>query len=209
MYTQRTEKKYIVDKEIMVEILNRLPACDKHEEYTVSNIYYDTDDYELIRKSIEKPLYKEKLRMRSYGSNKTPFLEIKKKFDGIVYKSRSKMPLKENSQFNREIKSLMGRYELSPKIFLAYDRVASEIKDLRISFDTKVRFREDYLDFHSGDWGVEILPFNKVLMEAKTTTAFPMWFSKMLSNMGVYPISFSKYGNCYKNYIWKGGVISA
>lgn len=40
---------------------------DAYGAYTICNIYYDTGDWRLIRKSLEKTVYKEKLRIRSYG----------------------------------------------------------------------------------------------------------------------------------------------
>ena len=68
---------------------------DEHGESTICNIYYDTADYRLIRASLEKPAYKEKLRLRSYGVTEPGgevFLELKKKYKGIVYKRRITPP---------------------------------------------------------------------------------------------------------------------
>ena len=68
---------------------------DEYGESTICNIYYDTADYRLIRAPLEKPAYKEKLRLRSYGvtgPGGEVFLELKKKYKGIVYKRRITLP---------------------------------------------------------------------------------------------------------------------
>ena len=91
---QRREVKYLLDAQqrTMVEDAFRSHMVpDEHGESTICNVYYDTPDYRLIRTSLEKPVYKEKLRMRSYGpaeAEGTVFLELKKKYKGVVYKRR-------------------------------------------------------------------------------------------------------------------------
>ena len=105
----RYEHKYIVDKatfEKIIKILDQHMEIDSHNRnytpYTISNIYYDTSDDYLIRTSLSKPDYKEKLRLRSYGvpdRESKVFLEIKKKFNGIVNKRRTKLKLNEAYDF--------------------------------------------------------------------------------------------------------------
>ena len=70
----RHEKKYLLNESQYEELLKKMRPYvvpDKFSETDISSIYYDTDTYELIRRSIEKPEYKEKLRIRAYGANRT------------------------------------------------------------------------------------------------------------------------------------------
>ena len=86
----RYEHKYKLDTktfnkvlEIMDEHMELDSHCGEHSLYTIANIYYDTKDNSLIRESLSKPAYKEKLRLRSYGvpdMDSKVFLEIKKKY---------------------------------------------------------------------------------------------------------------------------------
>ena len=98
---ERKEIKYPISSRQHDELLGLLSGRILPDEYgltTVCNIYFDTPDHRLIRESIEKPMYKEKLRLRTYGvpgEGSTAFLELKKKFDGIVYKRRETMPYSE------------------------------------------------------------------------------------------------------------------
>lgn len=220
---KRYEKKYIINqtqnKELMSDI-KRYVEKDKHGFCTISNIYYDTDNYDLIRASIEKPVYKEKLRLRSYcvPNNETKvFLELKKKFDGIVYKRRLTLsytdaqnyldyqikPLKEGQILN-EIDWFMRRYKLSPKVFIAYDRAAFLGKsdaNLRVTFDNNIRFRQNNLELQNGNYGQQIIDSSQTLMEIKFSDSIPIWLAEILNDLKIYPASFSKYGNCYKKFI--------
>lgn len=220
---KRYEKKYFLTREqytlIQNEFEGRLEA-DSYGLTTICSIYYDTDDFELIRNSIEKPVYKEKLRLRSYGvptgSESTVFLEIKKKYKGVVFKRRADMTLGEarlftnegvkpnDSQIVREIDWLLKSEKLSPKVFLAYDRLAMfgiEDKDFRVTFDFDIRWRETELDMTRGDFGESVTGDDSVLMEIKSAGAIPMWLCSVLSQNEIYPVSFSKYGTCYKDHI--------
>ena len=67
---KRFELKYILSKEQYENIVNGISEymkIDKYGETTIQSLYYDTDTFLLIRNSIERPVYKEKLRIRSYG----------------------------------------------------------------------------------------------------------------------------------------------
>ena len=177
---KRVEKKYLLTEE---QYNNLIKECgdnitaDEFGLHTVCNIYYDTNDYELVRKSIEKPVYKEKVRLRSYdtpnGDTKV-YLELKKKYDGIVYKRRITLPLNEatkylenkkiekDDQISREINYVLNSYDLLPKVYLAYDRKAyygDESSDLRITFDTNIRSRVDDVNLSLGDAGELLLQF--------------------------------------------------
>lgn len=220
---KRYEKKYMLTPDQLQKMLAGMEnyvRADEFGHYTICNIYYDTDNFQLIRASLEKPVYKEKLRMRSYGvpgDRDKVFVELKKKYDGVVYKRRMVMetagaaayinegevPENEN-QICREIDWFMRSYQPVPKVFIAYDRTAFaglEDPDLRITFDTNLRWRDTDLDLRLGDHGAPILPPDQILMEIKIPGTAPVWLARLLSEIGAFPTSFSKYGTCYKQNI--------
>lgn len=220
---KRYEKKYMLTLEQQKAILDGMKEYMKPDIYgetTNCNIYYDTDNWELIRKSIEKPVYKEKLRVRSYGVPKTGdnvFIEIKKKYDGVVYKRRTTLPsedfekylagnkdLSSGNQISKEIEYFQSLYNAKPKVYIAYDRTSYMGKDneeLRITFDKDIRFREYALDLRKGDFGEKMLPADTVLMEIKIPGTAPLWLAHLLSSVKAMPTSFSKYGTYYKEYV--------
>jgi hypothetical protein len=202
------------------EELMEYMLVDEYGVHTICNIYYDTENDELIRNSIEKPVYKEKLRLRSYGvpgKQDNVFLEIKKKYDGIVNKRRILLPLDEaerylnnkekisqDSQIFREIDYFTNHYDLVPKLFLAYERVAlygKEDNEFRVTFDRNIRSRTWDLKLGRGDNGVLLMEDGSVLMEVKITNSVPMWFAKLLSKYQIFNTSFSKYGSVYKKQL--------
>ncbi len=216
----RYEKKYLLPEEIYLELRTRLRPYMQEDQYglhTICNIYYDTPQYDLVRRSIEKPVYKEKLRLRSYGVptlDSNVFLEIKKKYQKIVNKRRIQLPLweayayveqgirpKKDSQILREIDFFLQRYPLQRGLFLAYDRIAlyeRENPDFRVTFDHNIRYRQMDMGLEQGDQGELLLPGQYYLMESKIMGAAPLWFSQLLAELSIYPVSFSKYGNIYK-----------
>ena len=221
---KRYEKKYMLKETQYNRLrkeLNQRMEEDQYGLHTICNIYYDTPDFRMIRKSLEKPVYKEKLRLRSYGvpeKNDPVFLEIKKKFKGIVYKRRVSMTDEKakgylnkgmateiDSQIMHEIDWLVHRYEsIQPAVYIAYDRIAlfqKENPDLRVTFDQKIRFRTENLDLCGGSYGTEIINKNEILMEVKIPGAVPIWMSELFGKLQIYPVSFSKYGMCYQKYI--------
>lgn len=225
---KRYEKKYCLTKAQQRIILAGMQPYMKkgaYGEYTICNIYYDTDDWRLIRTSLEKPVYKEKLRVRSYGTptgNGSVFVEIKKKYDGVVYKHRVTAgtneiqsflngicPAEQYDQIGQEILWFQRFYRTRPKVFIGYDRLAfAGIDDpgLRITFDTDLRWRDTDADLRLGDRGAPIaLPGGEVLMEVKMPGACPLWLSRLLSEAGAFPTSFSKYGACYSGSILRAG----
>lgn len=223
---QRYEKKYLLTKEQYLDLMCELVKwmyADDYGQHTISNIYFDTDNYELIRQSIQKPAYKEKVRMRGYGKiddNSTVFIELKKKFAGIVYKRRVSMTRAEartylqdgvwpeggNRQILKEIDYTIGRYQLKPKVYLAYDRMAfvgKENSDLRVTFDRNIRCRDWDVSLLPGQMNVPLLEDEQVLMEVKIPGAMPMWMCKVFSQCKIYPVSFSKYGTYYQRYLYQ------
>lgn len=231
---ERYEKKYFLTptkQEYLLQKMKPYLKEDTYNHYSICNLYYDTDDWQLIRTSIEKPIYKEKLRVRSYGipkENENVFIELKKKYDGIVYKRRITTeavlsgPFLDNSfsqdflvgsfsdssfgQIGREICWFQNQYHTKPKVFIGYDRLAfTGISDtgLRITFDTNMRWRDTDLNLCLGDEGLPLLSDNRILMEIKMPGACPLWLSRMLSEEDIFPVSFSKYGTCYQEHIIK------
>ena len=223
----RYEKKYILPKEIYFELRERIKDKMIEDEYglsTICNIYYDTYNKELIRKSIDKPIYKEKLRIRSYGVPKDDskvFVEIKKKYNKVVNKRRICLKLNDaynlvennilpeikddyqNKQILSELQFFLKQYSLEKSIYLAYDRIAMKCltEDFRLTFDSNIRSRYVDMELEKGDEGNLLLPPNYYLMETKVMGTTPIWFSKIISDLAIYPTSFSKYGNFYRRNI--------
>lgn len=182
---------------------------------TIYNVYYDTDNFELIRKSIEKPIYKEKLRIRSYDKptlDSSVYVELKKKYDHIVYKRREKKAYKyalnnsflegAETQIDKEIKCFNDFYGgLTPKMFLSYEREAYYFKDdkqIRITFDTNIKYRTENVNLLSSISDIKLLPNNLVLMELKVPFSIPYNLAKYLSSEKIFKRPFSKYGTAYK-----------
>lgn len=219
MTFKRYEKKYLLTRDKYEKFRGEVDRHMQVDEFgldTINNIYYDTGQYDMIRESIEKPVYKEKIRLRGYGdikSGDTVYLELKKKYRGIVYKRRATMKLEEaykavtagciekaDTQILRELDYVLSFYKPEPKVYLAYDRVALYDKkgsDLRVTFDFNIRYRTDDLDMSHGDYGDYIMTEDSVLLEIKASAAYPFWLIKLLENLEIYPISFSKYGTVY------------
>lgn len=216
----RYEKKYLMPETVYEELRTQLKPYMEEDQYglhTICNIYYDTPDDLLIRRSIEKPKYKEKLRLRSYGIpglDSKVFLEIKKKYRKVVNKRRIELTLQEaydyvekgihpnmEGQIINEIDFFLKRYPLEKSLYLAYDRIAlfgKEDSQFRITFDQNIRSRRNFVELENGDWGELLLPKGFYLMESKIMGATPLWFTKLLSDLDIYSTSFSKYGNIYK-----------
>ncbi|MGM0217131.1 polyphosphate polymerase domain-containing protein [Enterococcus sp. AZ126] len=228
---QRKEKKYALTDAMYDQLREKLQSYMQEDEYglhTIISIYFDTKDYEMIRHSIEKPVYKEKFRIRSYGvpnKESTVFLEIKKKVSGVVYKRRValsyesvagyiqkphlfKLKTPKDQQVKQEIDWLFARKSLEPKVMIAYDRRAlfdSKNADFRITFDFNIRYREEQLMCAFKDQGEKIAPEIDVLMEVKALGAYPIWFSEILAELEIYPTSFSKYAQTYQRYLYCKG----
>jgi hypothetical protein len=224
----RHENKYLVDPRQYEALLAGFagntvldPYNIDHPTYTITNIYYDTTDNDLIRTSLQKPRYKEKLRLRAYGvpgPDDRVYVEIKKKVSGVVNKRRSAMRLTDayeflatgrlpdqqpmhNRQVLNEIAYILQQHDLKPSLHLAYDRRAyfgQADPELRISFDSAIRSRRTGLRLEAGDHGDPLLPEGTWLMEIKTAANLPTWLARLLSEQQVFPVSFSKYGFEYQ-----------
>ncbi|MCR4610521.1 MAG: polyphosphate polymerase domain-containing protein [Lachnospiraceae bacterium] len=231
MIFKRYELKYMLTQEqyntVIAEIKKHMNE-DEHGHSTIQSLYFDTPDFLLIRRSIEKPMYKEKLRLRSYGvadKDTKVFLELKKKYDKVVYKRR--VSTKEDnavkfftedateaikdSQIRHELQYAKDLYDqLAPRVLLSYERDAfydKEDSNFRVTFDSNVLWRDTDVNLHSGIYGNEILPKGYVLMEVKVAGGIPMWMTKLLSENKIYKRSFSKYGTAYKTMLARSGKI--
>lgn len=231
MIFQRYEMKYLLTKEQRDDLQQRMRPFMRADEYgksVICNIYFDTPTHLLIRRSLEKPVYKEKLRLRSYGlaGADTPvFVELKKKYKSVVYKRRMTLPNRQamewlcgkgeapgNTQIQKEIQYALDFYkDIFPAVFLSYEREAwysVEDENFRVTMDENILWRRDHLSLGEGIFGTPILEPGQVLMEVKTASAIPVWMSRWLSENKVYKTSFSKYGNAYEemeNQKRKGG----
>ena len=220
---KRHELKYLMDEEqagAVREALEEHMVPDRYWRSTVRNVYYDTPDFLLARRSIERPMYKEKLRLRSYGGvsdEDDVFVELKKKFDSVVYKRRLTMRLLDaegwlngdaegpGSQIGEEIGFMKVRYPgIRPAMFLSYEREAHRSEgggDLRITIDRDILARTEDVRLSSGIGGRPVLPEGYTLMEVKTMYGYPGWLTSLLCSERLYKSSFTKYGNAYKEMV--------
>lgn len=225
---ERVERKFLLTPrqyEGLMRVLPEYMQADQYGESTILSLYLDTEDSLLIRRSLEKPVYKEKLRLRSYGVPRemdNVFLEVKKKVRGVVYKRRICLPLAQameclaqgsvpaaGGQIGREIAYMLRRYRLRPAVLLAYDRTAyAELEpspnQLRITIDRDIRSRQTDLDLRLGSAGELLLAPGMRLMEIKTAHAIPLWLCAALDQNEIRPTSFSKYGRVYEAHMRAG-----
>ena len=222
---KRYELKYMLtpqQKEKVLEAMKPYMKLDKYGRTTIRNIYYDTDTYLLIRRSIEKPTYKEKLRIRSYSQaepDSTVFVELKKKYQSVVYKRRISLseeeamewivrekPCHKHTQISEEVDYFIDYYEtLHPAVFLSYEREAFfsiDGSDFRVTFDDTILCRQEDLSLESEVYGTPLLPEGMVLMEIKCSGGIPLWMTRVLSEEHIYKTSFSKYGTAYQTMIF-------
>lgn len=222
---KRYEFKYMINTEQKAKILDAMSPYmqpDKYGRVTVRNIYFDTDNYLLIRRSIDKPVYKEKLRIRTYSkaeSDSKVFVELKKKYKSVVYKRRVAMPQNESmnwvcgkascskqTQITNEIDYFINLYKtLRPAVFLSYEREAYESldgSDFRVTFDDTILCRQNDFSLTSEVYGTPILEGGMSIMEIKCSGGIPLWMTEALTRERIFKTSFSKYGTAYKNIIF-------
>lgn len=135
MIFKRCEIKYMLDitqAELLKNQMKQYMTADEHGMSTICSLYFDTPDYLLIQRSMEHLVYKEKLRLRSYGTadkDTTVFVELKKKYESVVYKRRIAMTEDEaeryllfhekvkDTQITREIDYCLKNYKkLAPAV---------------------------------------------------------------------------------------------
>lgn len=235
MTFKRYELKYLLTKQEKERLLAAMEPHMKLDGYgrtIIRNLYFDTDSFLLIRRSLEKPAYKEKLRIRSYQTAEPSdpvFVELKKKYKSVVYKRRLVLeeekamesflkgtPLPVQSQIAREIEYFRGYYgDLHPTVFLSYEReayYALDGSDFRVTFDENILYRTHDLSLGSRVYGSPLLGEGQTLMEIKTSGSIPLWMSHVLTRQRLYKTSFSKYGSAYRRMLeaeMKGGLCYA
>lgn len=223
---ERKETKYQLTEATFAKFKQELASymtLDEFGLHTILSLYFDTPDYRMIQASMEKPKYKEKFRVRSYGvpkASSTIFLESKKKINGIVYKRRIPVSYTDyeawqqggafpespdTPQINRELQWLFAQYDrLAPRVLIAYDRMSyfyEEDSDFRVTFDQRIRYRAEELDLTRGSQGSLVAPEVPVLMEVKAMGAYPLWFAQLLTKYGLHKASFSKYALTYRRHL--------
>lgn len=229
----RKEIKFMLNMEQYEKLLDEIhnymdpdKFCIGGKDYGIYNLYYDTPDDYLIRTSLEKPYYKEKIRLRSYFSPTKPddkvFLEIKKKVGGIVTKRRVTLTLAESDayllqhqkpvdltkylqkQIFSELDVFLDSYPIVPKQYISYQRSAffgKDDPDFRLTFDRCITERRYDLSLGLPSYGAQIIAPNQRLMEVKIADAMPLWLSEKLAELKIYKISFSKYGRAYQRFV--------
>ncbi|MFI3255027.1 MAG: polyphosphate polymerase domain-containing protein [Eubacteriales bacterium] len=223
---QRFEYKYRMTQEQygkLCDVMKETMVLDEFGRNTINNIYFDTPDFLLIRRSLEKPVYKEKLRVRWYGcrEEKTPiYIELKKKYKGVVYKRRIKrnwketkgyfrehqaLPHEDQGQITKELDYFMEFYHnLRPALFLGYEREAyygAEDPDFRMTFDFNIRCNDGDIYHQKDNNGIRVIGKEEVLLEVKTGQGLPHWLLDFFAVEEVYRNSFSKYGTAYNNIL--------
>lgn len=219
----RYELKYVLSKEQVNSLVDALEGhmkVDKYGKTTIASLYYDTIDSRLIRTSLEKPKFKEKIRLRSYGmadDSKTVFLELKRKAYGVVYKRRVETKVKDaidffnnkvdivaEGQIAKEITYFREYYgELIPSCLIIYDRVAYEEDNgnLRLTIDYNPRYRIDNLRLDYSMEGIPLLKDGEAILEIKIQDSIPLWLSHILDKYKIFINGFSKYGKAYEKQI--------
>ncbi|MCF0136147.1 MAG: polyphosphate polymerase domain-containing protein [Lachnospiraceae bacterium] len=221
---KRIEKKFLMTREQydkLLPILKEHLKEDAYGETTVCSIYYDTPDLYLLRRSVERPFFKEKLRLRSYGvpsKDSAVFVEIKRKLDGVGYKRRISLPYSEaiallrgkdvpseNPQIKKELLTFINRYRPVPALFLSYDRLAlydPTNPDFRVTIDRHMRYRTEHPEIPDVQNTHPLLgDDDRVLMEIKSSSAIPLWLAVSMSQLGIYQAPFSKAGTCYTQHM--------
>lgn len=229
----RVEKKYRMNEAQYKAFMERIKEhmnMDEYGKHTISNLYYDTPSRDMIRRSLDKPVFKEKLRLRAYGKvtdQDTVFVELKRKYDGMVYKRRCAMTNQDAMKFLntgikpqsrnlifKEIEKCIERHPVEPSFMIAYDRIAmygKEDNELRLTIDANLRSRTWDMDLTMGSHGIEHFDEPTYLMEIKLEKAIPLWLSKILNEEDIYPVSFSKYGAIYEKHyltLWEDSGIA-
>ncbi|MBQ1410537.1 MAG: polyphosphate polymerase domain-containing protein [Oscillospiraceae bacterium] len=228
---QRFELKYIMTPAQEAQLKRAMEGHMTPDQFgltSIASLYYDTPDARLIRASLEKPKFKEKLRLRSYGlaTEFSPvYLELKRKVEGVVYKRRVQTTARQAVEFlagksslglacqiGRELTAFRDYYEtLVPACMIIYDRTAyiEADGDLRLTIDGNPRYRSEHLGMTHSMEGTSLLPPGCSILELKVQSAVPLWLTKALSEAKLYQTSFSKYGEAYRRELQAHSMRSA
>lgn len=223
---ERVESKYILTRqqyEKLMDMIRERIQPDRYPHSNISSIYFDTDDYQLVRGSLDGNGYREKLRLRSYGlcdDNSEVFLELKKKYLGVTYKRRQGLSYRDamnyllfqhnecNSQIMKEIDYLFEKNEdLKPRVLIRYQRdcfVSTRDPSVRITFDYDIRYSLKNLLLKNNEPEEKLTDDDTVIMEIKCLNSMELWLARALNELGIHPGNFSKYGQIYTKNIMKG-----
>lgn len=225
---ERIEKKFRLTPaqyEQLLPVLEEHMARDAYGETRIFNIFYDTPDLYLIRRSVERPLFKEKLRLRSYGipaEDSLVYVEIKRKLNGIGYKRRISVPFAdakrllrgekiatEQTQIEQEVAAFVKRYHPRPAVCLSYLRYAMYGREdplFRITVDRDLRYRTARPEAPDENGMLPVMPDHDswMLMEIKAMNAIPLWLTDAMSRLKIYQAPFSKIGTCYTLHLAGG-----
>lgn len=221
---KRVETKYILtqkqEQAFLADLAQHMEA-DDFAQSSISNVYFDNPDFQMVADSLAKKHGKEKIRMRLYDLQPTAssqaFLEIKKKVEGIGFKYRlTSNPVSVTNyvltgladasivddKVTEELHQLRQRYgTLQPKLVIAYDRQSYkglDDKNVRLTIDRNLIYRDDRLSAYADRSGHALLPADQVIMEVKVAGDQPAWLQELLVKHGLEKASFSKYGQAYK-----------
>ena len=223
---ERVESKYILtgkQYEALMEKIHDRIQPDMYPHSNISSVYFDTDDYQLVRGALAGNEYREKLRLRSYGlkdDNSEVFLELKKKYLGVTYKRRQALSYRDamnyllfgnktcSSQIMKEIDYLFSKHEdLKPKALIRYQRdcfVSSRDPSVRITFDYDISYSLKNLLLKNNEPEEKLTDADTIIMEIKCLNSMELWLASRLDELSIYPGNFSKYGQIYTNRIMKG-----
>ena len=223
---KRIETKYILSQQQLKALLVDLAPYLREDEFptsTISNLYFDTPDFDVIKDALDKKHRREKIRMRSYlqapTNDSQAFLEIKQKdAEGVGHKYRlvsnpvaiTKLLTQGKGHSSivdynlvNEVHALRDRYEnLEPRIYTYYDRYSLKQKKgledkVRITFDRNLRYRDEDLTLTAGNHGKPLLEDDQIIMEIKAAADKPTWLQDILDRHGLVQMKFSKYAAAY------------
>jgi hypothetical protein len=230
---KRKEQKYLITSDQYFLLLEHILPYMRPDRfgldgrYTITSLYFDSDDHKIYFETKNKLKFRQKLRLRVYDEAdlaSTAFFEVKQKHKKVVNKRRMLLPLEEayrylnenpalplehyntsNPQVFREIDYFLKLYGLRPEMVVSYDRHALhciEDPDLRITFDLNLRCRNDDLFVEHGPYGENFIDPDLVVLEVKINDSVPLWLTRILQALYCEQRSASKY--CTSMELLKG-----
>lgn len=220
---RRREQKYLITTKQYEELVDRISPYMRPDKfgnngkYTVTSLYFESNDWKIYYETKNKLKYRQKLRLRVYDDaalDSTAFFEVKQKHKKVVNKRRMRLPLSEayryiyfpnrsleefetsNLQVLREIDYFRNLYHLEPEMVVSYDRHAlhhKEDADLRMTFDFNLRCRDDDLQLANGSYGDLFIDEDLVVLEVKVNDSVPLWLARILQELGCEQRSASKF----------------
>lgn len=200
----RFEHKYIVPTVTVPEIREFIKGYTKPDEhgqfYNIKNIYLDTNDLKYFSEHLSSP-DRYKLRARSYGDSNDVSLEVKRKNNGHIIKSRHVIPKKEfvdllNNGSNVSFIKLMALDNAKPVLVIDYSREAYNANDnsgARVTFDRDIKYKPtDSFDFNQAA-DKQIMPSSETVLELKYSGEMPEFMKKLVKKFKLTKQPMSKY----------------